>query len=77
MTHALDSHSECIPYLKNIKDDSMRDVISPWNNLTTENLKSEAETTGIGNVNCDVNIKVKNETEIEEFNHQSLGQNHL
>ena len=62
VTHALDSHSECIPYLRNIKDDSMRDVSSPWN--LTENFKNETETTGI-NIHCDVNIKVKNETNEE------------
>ena len=70
VAHALDSHIECIPYLKNIKDDSMRDVISPWN--LTENFKYEAETGT--NIHCDVNIKVKNET-VEEFNQPPLEEN--
>ena len=58
VTHALNAHKECIPYLKNIKDNSMEGIVVEWNLI--ENLKDDA-TSGINDVSCDDNIKLKNE----------------
>ena len=64
VNHAYDFHPNSIPYLTNIKDESLVDVIFPWD---VKNIKKESEVEIIGNTI----EEMKTEYFKEDFNIES------